>query len=74
VHVVARADIAVGHADHGVVLAYLLAARNRARGNLVAGRHLRAHAHVEVRQMLAQRQVATGDQDVVVGVQANDGV
>ncbi len=73
-HVVALGDIARGHADDGVELAHRRAGGDGAGSDLVAGRHLCAHAHGGVGQLLAKAEVAAGDQHVVVGVQADDGI
>ncbi|MNN30508.1 hypothetical protein D3C81_1441580 [compost metagenome] len=73
-HVLAGHDIARGHADHGIELAHQRARGNGAGRDLVAGRHLRAHAHRGFGKLLAQRQFMPGDQHVVVGVQADDGI
>ncbi len=48
-----------------------LAGGDAPRGDLVAGRHLRAHAQAELGQLLAERDRLARDQHVVVGVQAD---
>ena len=68
-HVLAGLDVALRRADDGVVLAHRLARGDAARGDLVAGGHLRAQAQAELGQRLAERERRARDQHVVVGVQ-----
>ena len=70
-HERARRDIRGREADHHVVLEDRLALADRARRDLVAGRHLAAAREPFAFETRADRQVASRDEDVVVFVQAD---
>ena len=73
VDVFARRDVACGAPDDRVVLADGFALGDSPRGDLVAGRHLRAQAHRRSvdRQVCAERQPFARNQHVVCRVQLN---
>ena len=71
VHVLAGCDGLRGVADDLVVAPYRLAGGDGLGGHLVAGRHEAGHGHAFLRQHRTAQQLAPGDDDVVLGVDAD---
>src|SRR5690606_4466367 len=74
VHVLAGRDVLARHADDLVVAPHRLAGGDGAHGHLVARRHQAGHADAFGGQRRAAHQLAPRDDDVVGGVDADDGV
>src|SRR5688572_9218607 len=71
VHVLARVDVARGEADDLVVAAHRLPSRDRAHGELVAGRNGDQRGDSLLGDEGAGRNLQARDHHVVVGVQAD---
>src|SRR5215469_5870183 len=70
-NVLARSDWTFGKADDLVVALHRFAGVNRARSDLVTGRHETGDSHFLVEQRSTRDELLARDYDVVIGMQAD---